>query len=133
MLKRWQEVEGMTGTGEQKMGDKNEKKQEVHISQCESDSEDTFRKLKIISLTQLLWDLTFHGDRLILWVHSISILIFFSLNYSWFIMLFQSLRSDQISRSVVSSSLRPHESQHARPPYRSPAPGVHPDSRPSSQ
>ena len=48
-------------------------------------------------------------------------------------MLFQSLRSDQISRSVVSSSLQPHESQHARPPYPSPAPGVHPDSRPSSQ
>ena len=26
-------------------------------------------------------------------------------------------RSDQISHSVVSDSLRPHESQHARPPY----------------
>ena len=26
------------------------------------------------------------------------------------------IRSDQISRSVVSDSLRPHESQHARPP-----------------
>lgn len=34
-----QEDEGMTGTGEQKMGDKNEQKQESHISQCESDSE----------------------------------------------------------------------------------------------
>ena len=28
--------------------------------------------------------------------------------------------SDQISRSVVSDSLRPHESQHARPPCPSP-------------
>ena len=36
--------------------------------------------------------------------------------------------SDQISRSVVSDSLRPHESQHARPPCPSPTPGVHPDS-----
>ena len=35
--------------------------------------------------------------------------------------------SVQFSRSVVSDSLRPHESQHARPP------GVHSDSRPSSQ
>ena len=26
------------------------------------------------------------------------------------------IRSDQISRSVVSDSLRPYESQHARPP-----------------
>ena len=43
------------------------------------------------------------------------------------------LRSDQISRSVVSDSLRPHESQHARSPCPSPTPGVHWDSRPSSQ
>ena len=37
--------------------------------------------------------------------------------------------SDQISRSVVSNSLRPHESQHASPPCPSPTPGVHWDSR----
>ena len=42
-------------------------------------------------------------------------------------------RSDQISRSVVSDSLRPHESQHIRPPCPSRTPGVHSDSRPSSQ
>ena len=36
--------------------------------------------------------------------------------------------SDQISRSVMSYSLRPHESQHARPPCPSPTPGVHWDS-----
>ena len=41
--------------------------------------------------------------------------------------------SVQFSRSVMSDSLRPHESQHARPPCPSPTPGVHPDSRPSSQ
>ena len=41
--------------------------------------------------------------------------------------------SVHFSRSVVSDSLRPHESQHARPPCPSPTPGVHPDSRPSSQ
>ena len=40
---------------------------------------------------------------------------------------------DQISRSVMSDSLRPHELQHARPPCPSPTPGVHSDSRPSSQ
>ena len=33
--------------------------------------------------------------------------------------------SDQISRSVMSNSLRPHESQHARLPCPSPTPGVH--------
>ena len=40
--------------------------------------------------------------------------------------------SVQFSRSVMSDSLRPHESQHARPPCPSPTPRVHPDSRPSS-
>ena len=32
------------------------------------------------------------------------------------------IRSDQISHSVVSDSLRPHESQHTRPPCFSPKP-----------
>ena len=41
--------------------------------------------------------------------------------------------SIQFSHSVVSDSLRPHESQHARPPCPSPTPGVHSDSRPSSR
>ena len=44
-----------------------------------------------------------------------------------------SILSDQISHSVVSDSLRPHESQHTRPPCPSPTPGVHRDSHPSSQ
>ena len=42
------------------------------------------------------------------------------------------VRSDQISCSVVSDSLRPRESQHARPPCPSPTPGVHSNSRPLS-
>ena len=41
--------------------------------------------------------------------------------------------SVQFSHSVVSNSLRPHESQHARPPCPSQTPGVHPNSRPSSR
>ena len=40
--------------------------------------------------------------------------------------------SFQFSRSVVSDSLWPHESQHARPPCPSPTPGVYPNSCPSS-
>ena len=35
------------------------------------------------------------------------------------------IRSAQISHSVVSDSLQPHESQHARSPCQSPTPGVH--------
>ena len=41
--------------------------------------------------------------------------------------------SVQFSHSVVSDSLQPHESQHARPPCSSPTPGVHPNSCPSSR
>ena len=41
--------------------------------------------------------------------------------------------SVQFSHSVVSASLRPHESQHARPPCPSPTPGVHPNSCALSQ
>ena len=36
-----------------------------------------------------------------------------------------SVSSVQFSHSVLSNSLRPHESQHARPPCPSPTPGVH--------
>ena len=39
----------------------------------------------------------------------------------------------QFSCSVMSDSLQPHESQHARPPCPSPTPGVHPNSCSSSR
>ena len=39
----------------------------------------------------------------------------------------------QFSRSGMSDSLRPHESQHARPPCPPPTPGVHSNSSPSSR
>ena len=41
--------------------------------------------------------------------------------------------SVQFSRSVMSNSLRPYESQHTRPPCPSPTPGVRSDSRSSSR
>ena len=44
-------------------------------------------------------------------------------------MIFSSV---QFSRSVMSDSLQPHESQHTRPPCPSPTPRVHSDSCPSS-
>ena len=46
---------------------------------------------------------------------------------------FENIFIIQFSRSVVSSSLRPHELQHTRLPCQSPTPGVHPNSCPSSQ
>ena len=46
------------------------------------------------------------------------------------IIIFSSV---QFSRSVMSDSLQPRELQHARPPCPSLTPGVHSDSRPSSQ
>ena len=44
-----------------------------------------------------------------------------------------SFNSVQFSCSVVSDSLQPHESQHARPPCPSTTPGVYPDSCPLSR
>ena len=49
------------------------------------------------------------------------------------ILLIALFSSVQFSRSVVSGSLRHHESQHARPPCPSPTPGVHSNSCPSSR
>ena len=46
--------------------------------------------------------------------------------YSW------SVSPVQFSRSVMSDSLWPHETQHARPPCPWPTPGVHSDSHPLS-
>ena len=45
---------------------------------------------------------------------------------------FAEFSSVQFRHSVVSDSLQPHESRHARPPCSSPTPGVHSDSHPSS-
>ena len=41
--------------------------------------------------------------------------------------------SVHFSRSVVSNSFRPHESQHTRPPCPSPSPRIHSNSCPSSR
>ena len=53
----------------------------------------------------------------------------FHLSFFVFLSQFSSIHS----RSVVSDSLRPHESQHTRPPCPSPTPGVHSNSCPSSR
>ena len=45
----------------------------------------------------------------------------------------QTISSVQFSRSVVSNFLRPHESQHARPPCPSPTPGIYSNSCPWSR
>ena len=67
---------------------------------------------------------------LLLWLNKVWV------SFSWSIVKLQCSISfkyigkwfrDQISCSVVSDSLRPHESQHARPPCPSPTPGVHSD------
>ena len=45
----------------------------------------------------------------------------------------QSFKRNQFCPSVMSDSLQPHESQHARPPCPPPTPGIHSNSCPSSQ
>ena len=60
--------------------------------------------------------------------NTVSLRIFFILGLLLIVVV-----AIQFSHSVVSDSLPPHESQHARPPCPSPTPGVHSDSRPLSQ
>ena len=70
------------------------------------------------------------GDRRIyMWKkkHTLLIYTFFLKSYS------QEICSVQFSHSVMSDSLGPQELQNARPPCPSPTPGVHSNSRPSSQ
>ena len=50
-----------------------------------------------------------------------------------FVFTLLCIRSVQLSHSVMSDSLRPHESQHARPPCPSPIPGVHTNPCPFNQ
>ena len=49
-----------------------------------------------------------------------------------YIMRVTEISSVQFNRSVLSSSLRPHEPQHGRPPCPSPTPRVHPNPCPLS-
>ena len=65
--------------------------------------------------------------------YSLTSLQCFLFSTTLYPLLLYFIYSVQFSRSVVSDSLRPHESQHTRPPCPSPTPGVHSDSRPSSQ
>ena len=62
--------------------------------------------------------------------HYSHLIFTFKILYKSVCSLFQAV---QFSHSVVSDSLRPHESQLARPPCPSPTPGVHSNSRPSSR
>ena len=64
-----------------------------------------------------------------MWAFIIDGYIIFEIWKRWVEVHFSSV---QFSCSVVSDSLWPHESQHARPPCPSPTPGVYPNSCPSS-
>ena len=65
----------------------------------------------------------------IIWVNNCQT----SLNWTYNAWVFyKRFSSVQFSRSVLSNSLGPCESQHARPPCPSLTPGVHSNSRPSS-
>ena len=63
-----------------------------------------------------------------------GVFILYLLNICLVDFVFQvQFSSVQFSCSVVSKSLRPHESLHARPPCPSPTPGIHPNSCPLSR
>ena len=99
-----------------------------------------------IMYTLLLLDRMFYVHLFGPLVNSVVQIVYFLIDYlengalksSTIILLlcifpFYSFSSVQFSRSVVSDSLQPNESQHARPPCPSSTPGVHPNSCPSSR
>ena len=75
------------------------------------------------SMDREAWQATVHG--VTDWVTNISFLIG--------VPKYTNISSVQFNRSVVSDSLRPHESQYARPPCPSQTPGVYSNSCPSSR
>ena len=76
------------------------------------------------------WGLTESDTTEATWQHILLIIIFTTVNIVHWMLGNVSV---QFSRSVMSNSSRPHESQHTRPPCPSPTPGVHPDSCPWSR
>ena len=86
----------------------------------------TFKIKQIHSIVKILLKHLSHASWIVTWIQRPIVPPLPALGL-------HSFSSVQSSRSVVSDSLRPRELQHARPPCPSPTPGVHSDSRPSSQ
>ena len=85
------------------------------------------RKFLTLLLSRLLYRINNKDGsfRCALWVQNVMVM----LQDIWAQYQFSSV---QLSCSVVSDTLWPHESQYARPPCPSPTSGVHSESRPSS-
>ena len=91
-----------------------------------------------IAIINMLWIMGHEPKCVIMWhKHELCIILMIEwenlFQIPLQIYLLNSWLSVQFSHSVVSDSLPPHESQHARAPCPSPTPGVHSDSCPSSQ
>ena len=84
-------------------------------------------------LLDYLLTLSCYGTYTCLWQECLSRLVLFCQTGGTWPTLVNQLSSAQFIRSVMSDSLQPRELQHTRPPCPSPTPGVHSDSRPSSQ
>ena len=96
-------------------------------------SDDELFKFLLISkilLTLQFWIKTLLGRVFLVWCFFLFFFLYFSPLWVYHVTPFSSV---PFSRSVVSDSLWPHESQHARPPCPSPTPGVHSNSRPLSR
>ena len=81
----------------------------------------------------LVWSFELHFFLIFLVRSRMYIFMVFYLSKKNFMALLVQISSLQFSRLFVSDSLWPHELEHARPPCPSSSPGVHSDSRPSSQ
>ena len=92
----------------------------------------TYRSLKAHMVISVLTSTSFPSFTVFLFI--LGVLIFANVSkYYTFLISSLPFSSVQFSRSVMSDSLRPHESQDARPPCPSSSPGVHSNSSPLSR
>ena len=97
----------------------------IHVHWCISDFTETFQHL-VQHCTNHCPDIIASNRSLQLLLIPLM-LLYLSVNKP------SQVGSVQFSRSVVSNSMRPHESQQARPPCPSPTPGAYSNSCPSSR
>ena len=97
---------------------------------------DVFLELSVFSMIQMMlaiWSLVPLAFLNPAWTSGTSQFMY-CWNLTWRILSITLLTClVQFSRSVVSDSLRPHESRHVRPPCASPTLGVYPNSCPLSR
>ena len=104
----------------------------LRVSVCSTQGDYIFKETSMVIPIALIFENNDHKENTLKYLHSFKGSLC-AASFQTVKVSVSQYSSVQFSRSVVSDSLWPHESQHTRPPCPSPTPGVHSDSHPSSQ